>query len=329
MQGSPRRAIVLSGGGARGAYEAGVVSALCEREEFEIVCGTSIGAINAALAAQNATSELRTLWRGVTERAVIRGVSPLEEFATVLRRRGMRGRRTPAQLAVDVARGLVALRLVNPKILRRMTHLLDPAPIVALLTALLDHAKLSRTLIVGVTNLTRARPEAFHSFPPGDERFEREFVEREPTSVPLRERNYIPAILASAAIPLAFPKVPLADHEGVVCDYMDGGIANNTPIRQAIDAGADEITVVIADHIALRGRDQRIDDLGSIALVAQDILQQQVLELDLKLTRRVNEAVLRGVAPGNRFVRIRTIGPSVAIPLPVLGFADLETIDRA
>jgi CRP-like cAMP-binding protein len=86
---------------------------------------------------------------------------------------------------------------------------------------------------------------------------------------------------------------------------------------------------VIADHIALRDRTHRTDDLGSIALVAQDIMQQQVLELDLKLTRRVNEAVLRGSAPGKRFVRIRTIGPSVPIPLPILGFANLETIERA
>jgi CRP-like cAMP-binding protein len=123
--------------------------------------------------------------------------------------------------------------------------------------------------------------------------------------------------------------VTLADRDGVMCDYIDGGVGNNTPIRQAIDAGADEITVVIADHIALRDRDHRADDLGSIALVAQDIMQQQVLELDLKLTRRVNEAVLRGAAPGKRFVRIRTIGPSIAIPLPILGFANLEIIDRA
>jgi CRP-like cAMP-binding protein len=38
---------------------------------------------------------------------------------------------------------------------------------------------------------------------------------------------------------------------------------------------------------------------------------------------------LRGAAPGKRFVRIRTIGPSVAIPLPILGFSNLATIDRA
>jgi CRP/FNR family cyclic AMP-dependent transcriptional regulator len=327
--GSPRRALVLSGGGARGAYEAGVVAALCEREEFEIICGTSVGAINAAVAAQGATDQLRTLWRGVPERAVIRGVSPIEEFRRVFRRPGLQRRRSLREFAGEVAQAIGALRLAHPRLLRQMTHVLDPTPLVAMLSAVLDHAKLKRALIVGVTNLTRARPEAFYWFPPGDQEFESNFAEQEMAGVRLARENYIASILASAAIPLAFPKVSLTARDGVVCEYVDGGIGNNTPIRQAIDAGADEITVVIADHIALRDRSQRFDDLGSIALVSQDIMQQQVLKLDLKLTRRVNEAVRRDAAPGKRLVRIRTIGPSVPIPLPILGFANLETIDRA
>ncbi len=326
--GAPRRALVLSGGGARGAYEAGVVAALCEREEFEIVSGTSIGAINAALTAQGATDRLRALWRSVPERAMIRGISPIHELWAIVRHRDARPLQKLAQIAADLIRGFRALPHARPQVLRRITHLLDPAPIVTMLTSVLNYGELRRTLIVGATNLTLARPEAFYSFVSSDGAFERSFAQSE-ASVRLTRENYVSAILASAAIPLAFPKVSVADDTGRVCEYIDGGVGNNTPIRQAIDAGADEITVVIADHIALRDRTHRTDDLGSIALVAQDILQQQVLELDLKLTRRVNEAVLRGSAPGKRFVRIRTIGPSVPIPLPILGFADLETIERA
>jgi CRP-like cAMP-binding protein/predicted acylesterase/phospholipase RssA len=325
----PRRALVLSGGGARGAYEAGVVSALFEREDFDIVCGTSIGAINAALAAQGASGKLRDLWLGVPERAVIRGVSPLEELHAVLRRGPSGKRRTFAQFVGALTRVLGALRFAHPRRLRTLTHVLDPAPMVAMLATVLDYTKLERALVIGVTNLTRARPEAFYSFPEGDAEHERAFADQEWASVRLASDNYLSAILASAAIPLAFPKVAVTDRNGVTCEYIDGGVGNNTPIRQAIDAGADEITVVIADHLALRDRDQRLDDLGSIALVAQDILQQQVLELDLKLARRVNEAVLHGGAPDKRFVNIRTIGPSIVLPLPVLGFQDLATIERA
>jgi CRP-like cAMP-binding protein/predicted acylesterase/phospholipase RssA len=329
QNGRPRRALVLSGGGARGAYEAGVVAALFEREDFDIVCGTSIGAINGALAAQGASGKLQELWRGVPARAVIRGVSPIEELRAMLRRHGPSGPRTFRQFLRDLARGVGALRYAHPSHLRTLTHVLDPAPLVEMLTSVLDYTQLERALVVGVTNLTRARPEAFYAFPDKDAAFERAFAAQEWASVRLAPENYISAILASAAIPLAFPKVPVTDRNGVTSEYMDGGVGNNTPIRQAIDAGADEITVVIADHLALRDREQRLDDLGSIALVAQDILQQQVLELDLKLARLVNEAVLHGAAPGKRFVGIRTIGPSIMLPLPVLGFADPETIERA
>ena len=45
-----KTALVLAGGGARGAYEAGVWQALTELGvEFDMVCGTSVGAINAAM----------------------------------------------------------------------------------------------------------------------------------------------------------------------------------------------------------------------------------------------------------------------------------------
>ena len=58
----PRRAIVFSGGGARGAYEAGVVRYILEElpkrlghpVEFDIICGTSVGAIHACYLAATA-----------------------------------------------------------------------------------------------------------------------------------------------------------------------------------------------------------------------------------------------------------------------------------
>jgi NTE family protein len=59
----PRRALVLSGGGARGAYEIGVVKAILETGvEFDFVYGTSIGGINAAFIAQGSFSRLEDLW---------------------------------------------------------------------------------------------------------------------------------------------------------------------------------------------------------------------------------------------------------------------------
>src|SRR5215469_5521440 len=57
------KALVLSGGGAHGAYEAGVAAALLERERYDVICGVSIGAINAALIAARRTDDaLERLW---------------------------------------------------------------------------------------------------------------------------------------------------------------------------------------------------------------------------------------------------------------------------
>ena len=73
-----RTALVMSGGGARGAYQAGVVKALEEilrplgKFPFDIICGVSAGSINAAGLAnyaenfKHAAEHLENLWGGLT-----------------------------------------------------------------------------------------------------------------------------------------------------------------------------------------------------------------------------------------------------------------------
>ena len=66
------RALVLSGGGARGAYQAGVWNYLCEQGwKPDLVCGTSVGAINACCIASGVSPEdLEQLWRTIDEKSV-------------------------------------------------------------------------------------------------------------------------------------------------------------------------------------------------------------------------------------------------------------------
>lgn len=73
------KALVLTGGGARGAYEAGVVRGLADAgEAFDLVCGTSIGAINAAFYAQDLLPELEQTWKSIASRSII-ALSPEAE----------------------------------------------------------------------------------------------------------------------------------------------------------------------------------------------------------------------------------------------------------
>lgn len=58
-----KTALVLGGGGSKGAYEMGVWKALVEMDiPFQIVCGTSIGAINGAMVAQGSYVDAQKLW---------------------------------------------------------------------------------------------------------------------------------------------------------------------------------------------------------------------------------------------------------------------------
>lgn len=67
-----KSALVLGGGGSRGAYEIGVIKALNEMNaKFDIVTGTSVGALNSCLLSVNGFSNLEKVWKEITFENVI------------------------------------------------------------------------------------------------------------------------------------------------------------------------------------------------------------------------------------------------------------------
>jgi predicted acylesterase/phospholipase RssA len=311
------RALVLSGGGACGAFSAGVVAALCESETFDLVCGTSIGAINGALVAQDDSALLREIWHNIASRGLLQLEPALDSWR---------------KLADDVRHArllnvpLDLFRLRIPSL--HLMGLMSWEPTRKLMTEHKHYENLRRALIVSTTNITLESSEAFYYFP-GHPEAGAAFAAREPTAHPLTPENYLDAVCASAAIPGVFPAVAIDVGAPTPQYFADGMIANNTPIRQAIDAGATEITVIFHQHRALRPSNRTVHSLPELILVGQDIADQHVLELDLKLARAVNGAVLRGEAPEKRFVDLRVIGPAVPLGLRALGFDDANALDRA
>jgi predicted acylesterase/phospholipase RssA len=67
---APKRVLVLSGGAFYGAFELGVISYLIEElnMEFDIVCGTSVGALNAAMVVRGNIGEAEDIWRSIDSR---------------------------------------------------------------------------------------------------------------------------------------------------------------------------------------------------------------------------------------------------------------------
>ncbi|MBV8367155.1 MAG: patatin-like phospholipase family protein [Candidatus Eremiobacteraeota bacterium] len=322
------RALILSGGGARGAYEAGVAISLLEQEDFEIICGASIGAINGALIAQGDLKELERVWRSMASLGVIRLAPEIEAVAALvsdLHQTDALPQRAAAILKLYQLHSAIS---ANGD-LTRLLGALSSEPVVQALANRLRFAWLKRTLVVSTTNITRGTAEAFYHFA-GFNKSEQEadFRASQPASHRLTPDNYVPAVCASAAVPGAFQPVTIATDEGTAHQYLDGSISNDL-VSQAIDAGASDLTVIYMDRADLRPPNVDLSSIADIGLAVQEIRQERILESDLRLCRTVNKAVLAGTAPGKRFVSIRTICPQTPLRLSVIQFDDQELMDAA
>ena len=288
------RALVLSGGGALGAYEAGAISILCEAFDYDLVCGTSIGALNAAFVAQRRLDDLREVWATIGEAKVVT-LDPLaqriRDFAAAVmsfqKDNGM------LQKAIALAGLYPAYRRIGPmSAVLSMLGGLSPDPIAAVLAKYLDFGRLARSIVVSGTNLTTGGSDAFCWFPDAASGARFAAVHDKGLTHPLSEQNFRDAVRASSAIPFAFAPVLVEASGGDALAFVDGGVANNTPLGVAIDAGATEVTVVFLNPVD-RHTTQAVANLAEIGLTCFSIMQERILELDFKDAQRVNDDIAK------------------------------------
>lgn len=239
--------LVLAGGGARGAYEAGVLTELLPWLEARglrptVFVGTSVGGLNAAylaatahLPAAESAEGLVELWGRVTQDRVIQPIVLHQSPRTVLR------------YAAELA-GVPGVRL---------TALLDPAPLRTTVGEWLDwesvHANVASgtvdALAVVATSVETERAVVFVEGREDGELPDATLVDYAAGPLGVDE------VLASAAIPVFFPAVHV-DREGARSGYyFDGGTRLNTPVKPALDLGVDRVAVV-ATHAPFRRREQ-------------------------------------------------------------------------
>lgn len=220
--------LILSGGGARGAYEAGVLSYvlgdLCRKQErtvaFDVVAGTSVGAVNAsfiAAAAEDlgrAISRLEGIWSDLQLGAVMRfGVRQAAGLHRVL----LGGNRPAGVFDARPLADLVGRKVPWRKLARNLR------------TGRL------RALTVSTTHVTTGRPVIFVDRAPGVP-----LPTHLPPQIVVRAAHVLPHhVLASAAIPLIFAPVKIRGEL-----YCDGGLRLNTPMAPAIHLGADRLFVI-------------------------------------------------------------------------------------
>lgn len=242
--------LVIAGGGARGAYEAGALSVLLpglarRGERPTLLVGTSVGAINAAYLAatqqldpDEQASGLVERWSRVTKEEVIRPI--------MLRQAPLAGLRYAGELL-----GLPRVRLAS---------LLDPAPLERNLRRWIPWTRLhenvrERRLEAIVTVATAARSGKSVGFVEGPSQAD---LGASHVIDYVRARLTVEHLRASAAIPLLFPPVRVEAPAEAKGWYVDGGTRLNTPIKPALDLGARRVVVVgteaVTEHDAEGGR---------------------------------------------------------------------------
>ena len=272
---------MLAGGGARGAYEAGALSALlpelAPEEQPRIVIGTSVGAINAAYVAANADASPAELGLGALE--LWRSI----DYGRVLR---------PLLSIPEAARGLAYLREVLGSRAARTVSMLDPSPLTRTLGELIVFARIHENVeaghmdaaaVVATSGLT-SLSVVFHDGGPAIPPDHARGIVYSNTS--LQEGH----VRASAAIPLLFPAVPLrVDSERRW--YFDGGTRLNTPIKPALALGARRVIVIALNSlasIAETRRERRPDAIDGATQLLQAVLVDPLVN-DVNTLATINE----------------------------------------
>ena len=282
MQSRPHRpALMLPGGGARGAYQVGVLKALAEilpgpRSPFRIIAGTSAGSINAAVLASHADD-------------FARGTRRLEHFWSRFRCRDIYRTGWLHNLGTGLhwlaSMTLGGLGVANPK------SLLDNRPLAALLRRELDAGGIERAIEAGhldallVTASGYATSRAVTFFQAAADIDEWSDYHRAGVRTRIRPAH----LLASAALPLLFPAQRIGNQY-----FGDGGMRHTTPFSPPIHMGADRIVVIGT-------RDERQDPepgrcgeyptLGEIGGYLLDVIFMDYLTNDLARLRRINRTL--------------------------------------
>jgi NTE family protein len=294
----PRRAIVFSGGGARGAYEAGVVRYLVEElpkrlgraPQAQILCGTSVGAIHACY--MGATADLgpsrgRRLvdfWKDMR----IEEVLPFrvrDVLSWPRRLFGLRG------LAEAIREGDAPERLYG---------LLDTRELERMVVHAIPWRGIRRNVrdghveavCVAATEIATGRVVVFM-----ESQAELPGWTRDAMLVPHLTHLRPSHALASAALPVLFPVVRIADTY-----YADGGLRLNTPLSPAVRLGADRVLVVAlrqTPHIeqASTLESHRAEDYANPAFLFGKVLNAVMLDhldADLARMRVMNEVIEDG-----------------------------------
>ncbi|MES2992669.1 MAG: patatin-like phospholipase family protein [Pseudomonadota bacterium] len=292
---TPTTGLVLTGGGARAAYQVGVLKAIAQirRESgqgaapnpFPVITGTSAGAINAAALAcraddfDSAVGSLCEVWENFRAEQVYRA----DSFGVI-----RTGARWLTMMSVGWA--IARWRRARPR------SLLDNAPLESLLNRLVDTERTRRMMREGHLKALAVSASSYGSGL--HVTFYDALGDIEPWTrsqrIAVRDAITVPHLLASSAIPFVFPAVGLqiGDHT----EYCgDGSMRQAAPISPAVHLGGERILVVGAGRMheppGERAGQSEYPNPAQIAGHALSNIFLDALAVDVERLRRINSTL--------------------------------------
>jgi NTE family protein len=285
------KALVLSGGGARGAYQVGVIRAIGEIahenkviDPFQVLCGVSAGAINATFLASEchqfhrATEKLVDLWASLTSDQV---------FHTDVLSMSRIGLKWMSELSLGGFKSSL-----NPAEGR---SLLNTEPLSDLLRKNMIFENIQENLDEGrikalaITALEYQTSETITFVQGADDTPSWEKPRRRSEKTIIRPEH----VMASSSIPLLFPSTQVGHRH-----FGDGCVRNNAPLSPALHLGASELLVIgvrLQKEISTPPGTS-LSKTPSVARVANVLLNSVLLdgvEVDFERLQRINEFIRR------------------------------------
>ena len=275
--------LILPGGGARNAYQAGVLKAIAdmlpedEKNPFEVISGSSSGALNAVLLASSATrfqEGVDRLW-GIWTNFHVGKVFKVDNWT-----------------AMKSAFGWATNFLLGG-IVKQPPSVLDNSPLRELLERHIRFARIQQAIDAGdlravsvtASGYTSGMSVSFYQGSDGLVPWRRTRRVGQPTELTLNH------LMASSAIPVLFPAVRLRNEY-----FGDGSMRQTAPLSPALHLGANRLLIIGVRSPGLDTQpdefvDAKYPSFGQISGYIFDTLFMDTLDADIERMRRINHTI--------------------------------------
>lgn len=299
MSSTTKKALVLSGGSIKGAYEAGALKAIFEAGfKPEYIYGISVGNLNSTFITHEAARQFIASgsvdWLKVADELWKFWSTEIDE---------------PKKLVKQKCNLMLLLSLNWGLIFKKFDSILDTTPLQKLIKQRIDPEVIKKApvlLHVGATNI-----------------FNGEIKYVDP-----QDPNFLDYVVASTAIPIMMPVKVINGQP-----YLDGGLRDVAPLGKAINEGADDIVCVCCQSEKLDNQTYNYRDLVVMVDKVMDIVVNEIVNNDVKMVDKINELISEHQGhDGSRHAKYKPVAttlirPATEIFLDIQKFTQKDIID--